>query len=75
MTETAAPQEQTAPLFNIEKLYVKDLSLEIPGAPAIFLKRENPKIDLQLQTKAYAVEEGVYEVEVMVTVKIGRAHV
>ncbi len=68
MTETAAPQEQTAPLFNIEKLYVKDLSLEIPGAPAIFLKRENPKIDLQLQTKAGAVEEGVYEVEVMVTV-------
>ena len=68
MTETAAPQEQTAPLFNIEKLYVKDLSLELPGAPAIFLKRENPKIDLQLQTKAGAVEEGVYEVEVMVTV-------
>ena len=68
MTEAAAPQEQATPLFNIEKLYVKDLSLEVPGAPAIFLKRENPKIDLQLQTKADAVEEGVYEVEVMVTV-------
>ncbi|PIU16928.1 MAG: hypothetical protein COT19_03520 [Gallionellales bacterium CG08_land_8_20_14_0_20_59_87] len=68
MTETAAPQEQTTPLFNIEKLYVKDLSLEIPGAPAIFLQRENPKIDLQMQSKATAVEEGVFEVEVMVTV-------
>ncbi|GAB1231835.1 protein-export chaperone SecB [Ferrigenium sp. UT5] len=68
MTETAAPQEQAAPLFNIEKLYVKDLSLEIPGAPAIFLQRENPHIDLQLQTKAAAVEEGVFEVEVTVTV-------
>lgn len=68
MTETTAPQEHTAPLFNIEKLYVKDLSLEIPGAPTIFLQRENPHIDLQLQTRAAAVEEGVFEVEVTVTV-------
>ncbi|MFA5370819.1 MAG: protein-export chaperone SecB [Sideroxydans sp.] len=68
MTETAAPQEQAVPLFNIEKLYVKDMSLEIPAAPAIFLQRENPQIDLQLQTKAAAVEEGVFEVEVTVTV-------
>lgn len=68
MTETAAPQEQATPLFNIEKLYVKDMSLEIPGAPAIFLQRENPHIDLQLQTRATAVEEGVFEVEVTVTV-------
>lgn len=69
MTEaTAAPQEQTAPLFSIEKLYVKDMSLEVPAAPGIFLQRETPKIDLQLQTKAAAVEEGVFEVEVTVTV-------
>lgn len=65
MTETAAP---AAPVFNIEKLYVKDLSLEIPHAPAIFLERENPQIDLQLQTQAAALEEGVYEVIVTVTV-------
>ncbi len=68
MTETAAPQQPDTPLFNIEKLYVKDLSLEIPDAPAIFLQRENPHIDLQLQTKAAAVEDGVFEVEVTVTV-------
>lgn len=69
MTEnaTSAPQND-APIFNIEKLYVKDLSLEIPNAPAIFLQRENPQIDLQLQTKAAQLEEGVFEVEVTVTV-------
>lgn len=69
MTEnaTAAPQSD-APIFNIEKLYVKDMSLEIPNAPAIFLQRENPQIDLQLQTKAAQLEEGVFEVEVTVTV-------
>ncbi len=68
MTEAASASQPAAPLFNIEKLYVKDLSLEIPNAPAIFLERENPQIDLQLHTQAAAVEEGVFEVEVTVTV-------
>lgn len=62
----ATPDQQT--LFNIEKLYVKDLSLEIPHAPAIFLEREAPQIDLQLNTSAMPVEEGVFEVTVTVTV-------
>lgn len=68
MTDNATATENQTPVFNIEKLYVKDLSLEIPNAPAIFLQRENPKIDLQLQTKAAQLEEGVFEVDVTVTV-------
>lgn len=65
---TEAAQTNTQPVFNIEKLYVKDLSLEVPNAPAIFLERENPQIDLQLNTQAAPVEEGVFEVMVTVTV-------
>lgn len=65
---TEAAQANTQPVFNIEKLYVKDLSLEVPNAPAIFLERENPQIDLQLHTSAERVEEGVYGVTVTVTV-------
>lgn len=68
MTETTTPNAPATPLFNIEKLYIKDLSLEIPNAPAIFLERENPQIDLQLHTQASTVEEGVFEVVVTVTV-------
>lgn len=68
MTEAATANQPAVPLFNIEKLYVKDLSLEIPNAPAIFLERENPQIDLQLHTQATVVEEGVFEVVVTVTV-------
>ena len=49
MTETA--QENAQPMFNIEKLYVKDLSLEIPHAPQIFLERESPQIEVQLNTR------------------------
>jgi preprotein translocase subunit SecB len=65
MSETAQTPQ---PIFNIEKLFVKDLSLEIPHAPGIFLERENPQIDLQLNSQATAIEEGVYEVVVTVTV-------
>ena len=65
--------ENTQPVFSIEKLYVKDLSLEVPGAPQIFLERESPQINVQLRTSGQAVEEGVYEVTLTVTVnaKIG----
>lgn len=65
MNETATAQQ---PMFNIEKLYVKDLSLEIPHAPGIFLEREQPQIDLQLHTQAASVDDGVFEVVVTVTV-------
>jgi preprotein translocase subunit SecB len=70
---TEAAQQNTQPLFNMEKIYVKDLSLEIPHAPQIFLDRENPQIDVQLTTQAVSVEEGVFEVSVTstVTAKIG----
>lgn len=65
---TEAAQTDAQPIFNIEKLYVKDLSLEIPNAPAIFLERENPQIDLQLHSQAAAIEDGIFDVTVTVTV-------
>jgi preprotein translocase subunit SecB len=65
---TEAAQTNTQPVFNIEKLYVKDLSLEIPNAPTIFLERENPQIDLQLNTQAAALDDGIFDVTVTVTV-------
>ena len=64
---SAAATEETQPTFNIEKLYVKDLSLEVPHAPSIFLERENPQIDLQLNTEFSAIDQGIYEVIVAVT--------
>lgn len=70
---TEAAQESQQAVFNIEKLYVKDISLEIPHAPQIFLEQTNPQMEVQLHTQAGAVDEGVYEVVVMTTVtaKIG----
>ena len=70
---TEAVQENTQPVFNIEKIYVKDLSVEIPHAPQIFLERENPQIDIQLLPQASPIDEGVFEVVITATVtsKIG----
>ena len=65
--------EQEAPSFAIEKLYVKDLSLEVPNAPAIYLERDTPEIGLQLQTGGLKVGDDIYEVTLTATVtaKIG----
>lgn len=72
MTE-AAQQPAEQPIFNIEKLYVKDLSLEVPNAPQCFLEREAPEVQVQLATTGSAVGDGIFDVVLTVTVtaKVG----
>ncbi len=60
--------DQQQPLFAIEKIYVKDLSLEIPNAPSIFLERDTPEINMQLGSKNESIEDGLYEVLLTVTI-------
>lgn len=60
--------QNAQPVFSIEKLYVKDLSVEVPGAPQIYLDRESPNINVQLRTEAKHVDDGIYEVTLNVTV-------
>ncbi len=61
-------EQNEQPVFGIEKLYVKDLSVEVPNAPEIFLEREAPQIEIQLNTSGRGVGEGVFEVVLTVTV-------
>lgn len=61
-------QQELQPTFSIEKIYVKDLSLKIPNAPQVFLERESPEIDLQLNLGAQQLEEGIFESSITVTV-------
>jgi preprotein translocase subunit SecB len=70
---TEVTQENKQAVFNMDKIYVKDLSLEIPHAPKIFMGRDSPQVDVQLHTQASSVDEGLFEVVVMATVtaKIG----
>ena len=54
--------------FNIEKLYVKDLSLEIPNAPQVFMQADSPQLDVQIHNESQHVSDALYEVVVTVTV-------
>ena len=60
--------EQADPVFSIEKLYVKDLSVEVPNAPQIYLERESPNVSIQLQNSAQGLGDGAFEVVLTVTV-------
>lgn len=62
--EPQAPQAA----FSIEKIYIKDLSVEAPHSPQAFLQPESPEVEVQLQTAANAVAEGLYEVVLTATV-------
>lgn len=54
--------------FNIEKLYVKDLSLELPNAPQVFMQAESPQLDVQIHNESQPVTDTLYEVVVTATV-------
>lgn len=64
MTDATAPQ----PVFSIEKLYVKDISLESPNAPQVFLDREQPELDIQLNTVAHNIGEDLFEAALTATI-------
>ena len=61
------PEQAQQAVFTIEKIYVRDLSIEVPNAPQVFLERDTPKVDIQLATRAAALNDGHYEVVLTVT--------
>jgi preprotein translocase subunit SecB len=73
MTDTAVTTEAQAPVFQIQRVYLKEASLEQPNSPAILLDQQQPSVDIQLGVEATPVAEGVFEVCVTATVhtKIG----
>jgi preprotein translocase subunit SecB len=56
------------PVFQIQRVYLKEVSLEQPNSPAILLEQEQPSVDIQLGVEANPVAEGIYEVCVTATV-------
>ena len=54
--------------FQVEKIYVKDLSLEIPNSPQVFLEQMQPQLEVQIGTGANNFAEALYEVTVTATV-------
>ncbi|MGE4241860.1 protein-export chaperone SecB [Ramlibacter sp.] len=56
------------PVFQIQRVYLKEASLEQPNSPAILLEQEQPAVDIQLGVDAQQVSDGVFEIGVTATV-------
>lgn len=63
---TQATEQQ--PVFQIQRVYLKDLSLEQPNSPQIFLEQEAPNIEVAVDVNAGSLAEGIYESSVTITV-------
>ncbi len=57
-----------SPVFQIQRIYLKDLSLEQPHSPQILLEQGQPQVDINLGLGAEPIADGVYEVTVTATV-------
>jgi preprotein translocase subunit SecB len=64
---TMAEQDQE-PVFQIQRMYLKDLSLEQPNSPHILLEQQQPQVDINLAMAAGGISDGIFEVTVTATV-------
>ena len=62
-----APAEAAGPAFTVEKIYVKDVSFEAPGAPAVFAENVQPELQLNLNQRVQRLGENAFEVVLGVT--------
>ncbi len=60
--------EAPVPTFSIEKIYLKDLSVEVPNAPEVFLETEAPGMEVNITSAARTVQDGMFEVVLSVTI-------
>lgn len=68
--DTAAEAQQPAgPQFALQRIYLKDASFESPRSPAVFQSQWQPKINFDIKTKSDKVQDGVYEVVLVLTVE------
>jgi len=54
--------EATGPVFTVEKIYAKDVSFEVPGAPAVYNEQTQPQLQMNLQQAVQRLNENAYEV-------------
>ena len=67
MAEATNNEQPQGPQFNIQRVYVKDVSFETPNSPAIFQKEWTPEVKLDLDTRSSKLGEDVYEVILSLT--------
>ena len=68
MADQAANSISNEPVFNIQRIYLKDASMEQPNSPQIFLEQDSPAVDINLGIEQTQLGEGVFEVALTGTV-------
>ena len=66
---TGGTQEPTGPQFALQRIYLKDSSFESPRSPAVFQSQWQPQINFDIKTKSDKIQDGLYEVVLMLTVE------
>ena len=61
-------QTTAAPSFNLQRVYIKDLSLEMPNAPNIFLEQDTPKVEVNINVGANPLADTIFESTITITV-------
>ena len=69
MADNATPDTNSDPVFQIQRVYLKELSLEQPNSPAILLEQQQPAVDIKLNVATSPVADGIFEVTVTATVQ------
>ena len=60
--------ESVQPTFDLRRVYLKDASLELPNAPAVFLEEEAPQVAIEISTENRQLDTDAYEVDVNATI-------
>lgn len=71
MQQQTQPNEQNAnPQFNIERIYIQDISFESPNTPHTFVEEWKPEVNLNLETKSNRIQDNLHEVVLSITATV-----
>lgn len=68
MSDQNSQAADQQPQFNIQRIYLKDLSLEQPNSPGIFLEQESPAMEIALDVSSEQIADGFFESTITVTI-------
>lgn len=60
-------QNENQPTFNMQRVYLKDLSVEVPNAPHIFLEQEGPQVEVSINVGGQRLAETIFESSITIT--------
>jgi preprotein translocase subunit SecB len=68
MSDQNSQATEQQPQFNIQRVYLKDMSLEQPNSPGIFLEQESPGMEIALDVSSEAIADGLIDATVTMTI-------